>query len=249
MMTEGKVLAAIGNLTVTEADVEEMIASLGQRGKNYNTREGRTMILEQLINQKLLLMDAARNLYEREPEFKAQLARVKEDLLVNYAAGKAVSGARVTDAEVRAYFDEHPDEFRSEKTVNASHILVSDEEQANDILSRINAGEYTFEEAARKFSSCPSAAEGGNLGDFGPGQMVPEFDQACFSMAEGEVRGPVRTQFGYHLIKLNKINDEAPVRFEEIREQLRAKLLADKQQAAYQSKINQLKILYPVDRF
>lgn len=247
-MNDSKVLAVIGNLTVTEADVEEMIASLAQRGKNYNTHEGRAIVLDQLINQKLLLMDAARNLYEREPEFKAELSRLKEDLLVNYAASKAISSVRVADADVKKYFDEHPDEFKSEKTVNASHILVDSEDKANDILARINAGEFSFEDAARKFSSCPSSAEGGNLGDFGPGQMVPEFDQACFSMNEGEVRGPVRTQFGYHLIKLNKINDEAPVRFEDIKEQLRAKLLAEKQQAAYQSKLNQLKILYPVQR-
>lgn len=247
-MTDSKVLAVIGNLSVTEADVEEMIASLAQRGKNYNTREGRAIVLEQLINQKLLLMDAARNLYEREPEFKAELARLKEDLLVNYAASKAISSVRVADADVKKYFDEHPDEFSGEKTVNASHILVDTEDKANDILARIQAGEFSFEDAARKFSSCPSSAEGGNLGDFGRGQMVPEFDQACFSMNEGEVRGPVRTQFGYHLIKLNKINDEVPVHFEEIKEQLRAKLLAEKQQAAYQSKLNQLKILYPVER-
>jgi len=246
---DNKILASVGTLSVTEAEVNAMIASLGQRGKNYNTPEGRAIVLDQLINQKLLLLDATRNLYEREPEFKAELARVKEDLLVNYAVNKAVSSVRVTDAEAKEFFDAHPEQFAGEKTVNASHILVADEAQANEILAKINAGELSFEDAAKQYSSCPSSAEGGCLGDFGHGQMVPEFDQACFSMAEGEIAGPVQTQFGFHLIKLNKINEAQPMQFEQIKEQLKQSLLGEKQQNAYQSKINQLKILYPVDRF
>ncbi len=246
---DNKILASVGTLSVTEAEVSAMIASLGQRGKNYNTPEGRAIVLDQLINQKLLLLDATRNLYEREPEFKAELARVKEDLLVNYAVNKAVASVRVTDAEAKEFFDAHPEQFAGEKTVNASHILVADEAQANEILAKINAGELSFEDAAKQYSSCPSSAEGGCLGDFGHGQMVPEFDQACFSMAEGEIAGPVQTQFGFHLIKLNKINEAQPMQFEQIKEQLKQSLLGEKQQNAYQSKINQLKILYPVDRF
>ena len=246
---DNKILASVGTLSVTEAEVSAMIASLGQRGKNYNTSEGRAIVLDQLINQKLLLLDATRNLYEREPEFKAELARVKEDLLVNYAVNKAVASVRVTDAEAKEFFDAHPEQFAGEKTVNASHILVADEAQANEILAKINAGELSFEDAAKQYSSCPSSAEGGCLGDFGHGQMVPEFDQACFSMAEGEIAGPVQTQFGFHLIKLNKINEAQPMQFEQVKEQLRQSLLGEKQQNAYQSKINQLKILYPVDRF
>ena len=246
---DNKILASVGTLSVTEAEVNAMIASLGQRGKNYNTPEGHAIVLDQLINQKLLLLDATRNLYEREPEFKAELARVKEDLLVNYAVNKAVASVRVTDAEAKEFFDAHPEQFAGEKTVNASHILVADEAQANEILAKINAGEISFEDAAKEFSSCPSSAEGGCLGDFGHGQMVPEFDQACFSMKEGEIAGPVQTQFGFHLIKLNKINEAQPMQFEQVKEQLRQSLMGEKQQNAYQSKINQLKILYPVDRF
>jgi len=247
-MNEGKILAKVGNFTVSEGDVDAFVASLGQRGQNYNTPEGRAIILDQLISQKLLLLDAVRNMYEREPEFKAELARVKDELLVNYAVNKAVSAVRVTEADAKQYFDEHAEEFAGETTVNASHILVAEEAQAEEILKKINDGEISFADAAMQYSSCPSGAEGGNLGDFGRGQMVPEFDAACFSMQVDEVRGPVKTQFGYHLIRLNKINEAKPLAFEQIKDRLREKLLSDKQQAAYQSKINQLKILYPVDR-
>lgn len=248
-MAEAKVLASIAGQNITEADVDAMVASLSKRGQNYNTPEGRGMILEQLIHQKLLLIDATRNLYEREPAFKAELARLKEELLVNYAVNKAVETVRVSDEETKKFFDENPDQFKGSETANASHILVADEATAKDLLAKIQAGEISFEDAAKEYSSCPSSAEGGCLGDFGRGQMVPEFDEACFTMEVGTLTGPVQTQFGYHLIKLNARSEAEPIPYESVKEQIRAKLTAEKQQSAYQSKINQLRILYPVDKF
>jgi len=87
------------------------------------------------------------------------------------------------------------------KQVRASHILVKTEEQANDILKRINGGE-DFEAVAKRFSKCPSGNKGGDLGWFGKGMMVPEFENAAFETAEGNIVGPVKTQFGYHIIKV-----------------------------------------------
>ena len=78
--------------------------------------------------------------------------------------------------------------------------------------------------------------------------MVPEFDEAVFAMGVGEITGPVKTQFGYHLIKLNAKNEAKVYDFEEIKDQLKDMVMKDKQQKAYQSKLNQLKILYPVDK-
>ncbi len=248
-MAEARVLASVAGQSITEADVEAMIASLAQRGQNYNTPDGRNRLLEQLIQQKLLLIDASRNLYERESAFKAELARLKEELLINYAVNKAIENVRVNDEETKAYFDENPEQFIGGESANASHILVSDEESAKDILAKIQAGEISFEDAAKAHSSCPSSAEGGCLGDFGRGQMVPEFDEACFTMEVGELRGPVKTQFGYHLIKLNAKSAGEAIPYETVKEQIRARLVSEKQQAAYQSKINQLRILYPVDKF
>lgn len=248
-MENARILATVSGQNITEADVERFIAALGQRGQNYRSPEGRAIILDQLINQKLLLIDAARNLYEREPAFKAELARVKEDLLVNYAVNKAMENVRVTDEETKKFFDENPEQFKGDATVNASHILVEDGALAQEIMTKLQNGELSFPDAAKEYSSCPSSAEGGCLGDFGRGQMVPEFDEACFTMEVGELRGPVQTQFGYHIIRLNSKKDAEPIPYEAIKEQIRQKLMGDKQQTAYQSKINQLKILYPVDKF
>lgn len=85
----------------------------------------------------------------------------------------------------------------------ARHILVDDEARAQKLIDDINAG-ADFAALAREHSSCPSGRDGGNLGTFGRGQMVPEFDQACFDGEIGTVQGPIKTQFGYHVVQVTE---------------------------------------------
>lgn len=88
----------------------------------------------------------------------------------------------------------------------ARHILVSSEEKANELKASIEGG-ADFAQVAKENSSCPSSRDGGNLGSFGRGQMVPEFDQVVFSAPVGQVQGPVKTQFGYHLVEVTDRQD------------------------------------------
>ena len=85
------------------------------------------------------------------------------------------------------------------KSVNASHILVSNSKDAENIMARLSKGE-NFEDLAKRFSKCPSKSKGGNLGWFKRGDMVPEFEKACFEGKTGDIVGPVKTEFGYHII-------------------------------------------------
>ena len=134
------------------------------------------------------------------------------------------------------------------ESVNASHILVDTEEKALELLSKIRAGEISFEDAARENSTCPSGQQGGNLGTFTRGQMVPEFDKAVFEMQAGEIsEAPVKTQFGYHLIKLIEKSESEAASFDEVKGELTEMLLTEKRREAYEKKINRLKIVYPVD--
>lgn len=89
---------------------------------------------------------------------------------------------------------------------SARHILVNSEESCLELKQQIEAGS-DFAELAKKHSSCPSGAKGGDLGEFGPGMMVPAFDKVVFSAPVGVVQGPVKTQFGYHLLEVTKRND------------------------------------------
>lgn len=248
-MTEGKILAKVAGEVITDIDVDRMIASMGQRGAAYNTPSGRSALLDEIVNKKLLLLDARRNLIEREPAFKEQLEKLKEELLANYCVEKVISDVRVTAEETKKFFDEHESDFVAGERVEASHILTDSEEKAQSILGDIKDGKISFEEAAKQFSTCPSKENGGSLGEFSRGQMVPEFEEVAFGMNEGEISDPVKTQFGYHIIRLEKKHPAEKMNYADISEHIKAKLLQEKQQKAFRSKINQLKIMYPVDKF
>ena len=159
-----------------------------------------------------------------------------------------LASVKVNDEDVKKYYEDNLDKFRQGETVNADHILVESEEKALEILAKIESGEVSFGDAAKEYSSCPSGQRGGNLGDFGRGQMVPEFDTAVFELEVGEItKAPVKTQFGYHLIKLNSKSESGVMPYEEIAPQLSEMVLNEKRREAYERKINQLKILYPVE--
>lgn len=244
-----KVLAKVGTVVITENDVNETLAMLSQRGQNLNHPEGRKAIMDQLVSRALFLCEARRNFYEADAKFKQDLARVKDEMLTDFAVEKTLAAVKVTDDDVKKFYDEHKAEFVSGETVEASHILVDSEDKAKEILADIKAEKVSFEDAAKQHSSCPSSQRGGALGEFTHGQMVPEFDQAAFAMNVGEVSEPVKTQFGYHLIKVTGKKEAGEIPFEQIKGQLSQQVLADKQRAAYQTRVNQLKILFPVDLY
>ena len=245
---ENKILATVNGSPITEADVLNFLRGMGQQGQAYNNPEGHKAILNELGAQKLLLLDAQKNLLEAEPAFKEQLKKAKESLLANYALEKVISAVRISDKEIEDYYNDNKDKFVSPPTVNASHILVDTEEKAKEIYAKIEKGEMSFEDAAKEYSSCPSKDNGGSLGDFGRGQMVPEFDSAVFAMEIGEItKEPVQTQFGYHLIRLNSKKEGETMELAAIKDRLGQQLLTQKQQKAYESRVNQLKILFPVD--
>ena len=249
IMSESRILASVGGINITEAEVNESILSMGERGRSLMNPQGQKMVLDQLINRKLILAGARKELLEFDPEFKKQLALAKEELLTKFAISRAIENVKVTDEEAKKYYDENTERFNTGASVNASHILVDSEEKANEIRAEIESGIITFADAAKKYSSCPSKDNGGELGTFGRGQMVKEFEDAAFEMNVGEMSAPVKTQFGFHLILLNEKNESTVLAYEEIADQLREQLLSEKQQKAFTSRINQLKILFPVDIF
>ena len=110
---------------------------------------------------------------------------------------EVMKDAVVTEEDVKNYYEEHKQQFTKGETVRAKHILTDSKEKCDAILAAIQSGETSFEDAAKEKSTCPSGAKGGDLGEFGKGQMVKEFEDAAFTAEIGAIVGPVQTQFGY----------------------------------------------------
>ena len=159
------------------------------------------------------------------------------------AIGEVVKDAAVTEEELKGFYEANKVRFEKGGTVRAKHILVKEEAKCQQILEEIAAGK-AFEVAAQEYSTCPSGQKGGDLGEFGKGQMVKEFEEAAFTAEIGHVVGPVATQFGYHLIKVEAKNEATVAPFEEVKEQIRRNLLNQKQNQAYGAKVAELKAKY-----
>ena len=247
-MTDIKVIAKVGNKEFTNEDFQRFLSSLDPNIVRHfmNEENGFETILKEMLNQELMLHYAEDENLEDDEEFQRVFQTTKENLLKNYAYQKIITSApEPTEEEIKEYFEAHKKDL--EKTfVNASHILVEDQKTAEDIKAKIDNGE-NFEELAKEYSTCPSKDKGGNLGDFCQGQMVPEFDEVVFKMEEGEVAGPVQTQFGFHVIKLNKINATQNPDLDTARENIIVELKRVKQLNAYQTKVEELKEEYPVE--
>lgn len=196
--------------------------------------------------------------------FKAQFA--KQMKYVKLLELKDPNSLIVTEASAREYYGKHLDEFQVPETVRASHILISTEstdpnsepnavkakarEKAEELLKEVREG-GDFAALAKEHSACPSAAQGGDLGTFGRGQMVPPFEEAAFGLKAGEVSDVVETQFGYHIIKVAAHQDPNTVSFEQAKDQLMANLKGTQTNEAFRKYIGMLQekaaIVYPSD--
>lgn len=132
----------------------------------------------------------------------------------------------------------------ADNLAHAKHILVDDEDKCQEILEKIIGEETTFEDAAKEFSTCPSKEKGGDLGAFGRGQMVKEFEDAAFAAEVGHVVGPVKTQFGYHLIKVEDKKDAETSVYEDVADTIKNIILQQKRNDVYGNKIAELKEKY-----
>ena len=201
-MNENKVLATVNGKDITNQDVYTFLNHLDpQIAAQFRSPDGVNQIAEELVNQEVLYLDAIENKLDEEEAFKKEIEIAKENILKQYAINKIFQNIAVSEDEINKFYNENKGHFQTPESARASHILVEDEEKANEILDEINNG-LAFEEAAEKYSSCPSKENGGDLGEFDRGRMVPEFEEAAFSMKDGEISAPVKTQFGYHIIKL-----------------------------------------------
>lgn len=158
------------------------------------------------------------------------------------------------EEKVKKYYDEHPDEFSQKEMVAASHILLSTQEasdenaiaavkaEADKLKEQLGKEDgKTFEELATAHSDCPSKAQGGSLGEFGRGQMVPEFEKAAFTQKIGEVGAPIKTQFGYHLIKVTDKKEAKTTPYAEVQEELASSLFEQAKGKEVQSYLTQLR--------
>lgn len=248
MTEENKLLATVEDVEIHESDVDAYLKSMNpQMAMQFQGDEGKQHILNELIRQELLLKDALDQNMDEEEEFKKAFKDTKNSLLKSYNFSKVIEGAEVSEEHMKAFYEENKQFFKQPESVHAAHILVDDEAKAREIAKQLEEG-ADFETLAKEESSCPSKERGGDLGTFGRGQMVPEFDKKVFSMKDGEISEPVKTEFGYHIIHRIEGTPEASRSYDEVKGEINMELMRRKQQELYLNKVDELEKKYNVER-
>lgn len=243
-----KILAVAAGHEITEQELNNLISNYPPEQQIYmSSPQAKQQVLDQLIAFHLFHKMAVEEGITKSKEYEELVEKVKVELASHMAATSVVEGIQVTEEAEREFYKENQDAFQEKAQVSARHILVETEEQAGQIAEELAHG-LGFAEAAGKYSTCPSKEKGGDLGWFGKGQMVPEFEKAAFGGEIGKTIGPVKTQFGYHLILVEDRKEAKARSFEEVQAQIHQQLIQGKQQAAYDAKVKELEDAYGVER-
>jgi len=229
------VLATVGDTEITLGHVIVLRDRLPEQYREIPDEVLLPGLIEQLVDQTLLAREVSASPDADPMEVTLHLENERRGTLAARLAQEVAAGP-LDDADLQAAYDEAFADFEPQTEWNAAHILVDDEAQAQEIADEI-AGGADFAALAREVSKDGSAASGGALGWFGPGQMVPVFEQAVTGLAPGEVSEPVESQFGWHVILLNETRESSPPPLEEVRGEIENRL----RQEAVQARIAELR--------
>ncbi|SLN10229.1 peptidylprolyl isomerase [Oceanibacterium hippocampi] len=220
------VIAIVNGDEIHRSAVENFYASLPDQYKQYPFQVLYGALVEQIIQRKLMTAAAETDGLGDDPEVADRLAEAKDRIVQQIYLTRHVEAA-VTDERLRESYDAAIKEMPAKQEISARHILVAEEAEAQAVIKELADG-ADFAELAKTRSTGPSGSEGGDLGYFSKDQMVPEFAEAAFAMEVGEVSAePVKTQFGWHVIKVEDRRDAPPPSFEELEPGLRQELTQD----------------------
>lgn len=241
---EGKTLATIDGDKITQ---QEFNAELDKIPMNMKmlvaSQSGKRNFLDRMIVKRLLLKEAKKENIEKEKDFQDRLADIKEQLIIESLLKKKVNvESRFSDDDLKKYYDAHQEEFKKGQEIATRQILVKTEQEAKEITGKLAKGE-DFAELAKKYSIDPSAkATGGDIGYHPKGTLIPEYEQAAFKLTKvGQVTPPVKTQLGYHIIKLEGVKPAAYVPFAEVKDFIKQKMSQEKQTEVLEKYIEDLK--------
>jgi peptidyl-prolyl cis-trans isomerase C len=228
----GEVVARYGDQTLTADELVIELQRLPQRSRTTMDAEARKRFVENYVLNDLLYAEGLREGLGTDPDIDRQVNDLRRRLVVQRVVRKLQDLAPVTDEQAKAYYDANPDRY-STTTIKARHILVKDESKASELHAQLTENPQQFADLAKANSvDTASARKGGDLGFFGRGRMVPEFEAAAFAMkTPGQISEIVKTPYGYHIIQLEERRDGEQKPFDQVKEQIRATLRNESMQA------------------
>jgi peptidyl-prolyl cis-trans isomerase C len=230
------VLAKVNGSEIRQSDMAIAEEELGPSLEKMDPASRRENLLAFLIDMKIVAKAAEDKKVADSDEFKKRLAFARNRLLMDQLLANEGKAA-TTDEAMKKVYDDAAKQIASEQEVHARHILVETEDEAKAIKAELDKG-ADFAELAKKKSKDPGASDGGDLGFFTKDQMVPEFSAVAFALEPGKISDPVKSQFGWHIIKVEEKRDRKPPDFDQVKSQIEA-YVTRKAQAEYVAKLRE----------
>jgi len=226
-LSASSVVATVNGKNITQEDANMFVqVSAPQSTFESLNNAQKKMVVERLVERELFIAAAKKEGIEKKPEFAEHLAKIKDEILINLWMQEQMNNTIVSNSEAKDFYTKNKAKYKTPQKAKAKHILVKTEDEAKKIISELKAlkGEALkkkFIELAKSKSVGPSKVNGGDLGEFSAAQMVPEFSKATFALKDGTITtAPVKTQFGFHIIYLEKLIPESTVKFDDVKENI-----------------------------
>lgn len=238
------VIATVGKDTITEADLAFAAEDLGQQLRSVPPASQRAFLVTVLIDMKVMAKAARDEKLDATPDYKMRLKYLEDRALRRAYFAKQVGGT-ITPDTLKAAYQDYVSKFQPQEQVHAEHILVKTEDEAKAIEKQL-AGGASFEELAKSKSiDTGSGANGGDLGFFSKNQMVKSFEDAAFKLEPGKISAPVKSQYGWHIIKVLEKRETKPQAMDKIAPQLQQSMLYKKFNDAVVALKKQIKVTIP----
>ena len=232
------ILSSFNGQTITLGEFNQLWDQIPENNKLQLTKRN---VLDQIISEKLLIQEAKNRGLEQDKDVLEQIKNTTEQILVQSLIEKEIIGkVKVDDQEALTYYEENKDNFITKEQVYLYNILVETEEVAKDILEKLKAG-GDFIEIAKEKSTGPSAAQGGDLGYISKGDLIPEIENDVFALEIGNISDIIKSQYGFHILKVTDKKPEVLKTFEEVKEEIVQTLLPTKQKEAFDNLLEELK--------
>ncbi|MBD1549159.1 peptidylprolyl isomerase [Labrenzia aggregata] len=237
----GDVVAKVGDAEITEADLAFAAQDIGNDLQKFPPTQWRSILLDVLVDMELFAQAAKKDGLDQSDDVKRQMNFLTLKVLRN-AYLKDKIDSEISADDLKAAYEKKYADFKGEE-ISARHILVKDKAEAEAIIKQLEDG-ADFAELAKEKSTGPSGPNGGDLGYFAKGQMVPDFEKAAFALEKGSfTKEPVQTQFGWHVIKVEDKRPQEKPKFEDVAAKLRQELI----RARYDKVMEELKAETPVE--
>ena len=232
------ILASFGEQTITLGEFTQIWEEVPE---DYKLQLDKSLVLDQMISEKLLIQEAENMGLKEDNDVLEQIKKMTEQILVQVLIEREIlDKIKVNDEEVLEYYEQNKDSFTEKEQVYLYNILLETEEEAQDVLEQLKAG-GDFSEIAIEKSAGPSATQGGDLGYLSRGTIIPEIEEVVFALELEELSEVIKTDFGFHILKITEKKPETVKTLEEVKEDIIQTLLPDKQKEAFENLLEELK--------